>query len=194
MPRPFAADYSTMSHAGLPAFGREVHFIEDRVTALERAVDAVQSATGAAWVAAYTPDGDGLFTLGAAAGELPFGPLDAVDHDDAALVALRAERGALDAPAASVLAGTLVLPFVAAGRVTGLLAVGPVPYAYTASERDSLLAVAGSVGLALEVLQGHALRRELARCRERADWAERELAVLHRALDGPLMAAALERS
>jgi hypothetical protein len=174
-----------MTHSGLPAFAREVHFIEDRVTALERAVDAVQSATGAEWVAAYTPDGDGLFTLGAAAGELPFDSLDAVDHDDAAMVALRAERGVLDAPAGSVLAGALALPFVAAGRITGLMAVGPVPYAYTAAERETLLAVATAVGLALEVLQGHALRRELARCRERADWAERELAVLHRVLDGP---------
>jgi GAF domain-containing protein len=174
-----------MSHAGLPAFVRDVHFIEDRVTALERAVDAVQSATGAAWVAAYTPDGDGLFTVGAAAGEMPFGALDAVDHDDEAMVALRAERGALDAPPGSVLAGALVLPFVAGGRITGLLAVGAVPYAYTPAERESLMAVASAVGLALEVLQGHALRRELARCRERADWAERELAVLHRVLDGP---------
>ena len=105
------------------------------------------------------------------------------------MVSLRAERTALDAPAASVLAGTLVLPFVAAGRITGLIAVGAVPYAYTDAERESLLAVASGVGLALEVLQGHALRRELARCRERADWAERELAVLHRVLDGPLTRA-----
>jgi hypothetical protein len=182
-----------MTHSGLPAFARAVHFIEDRVTALERAVDAVQSATGAAWVAAYTPDGDGLFTLGAAAGDMPFGALEAVDHDDEAMIALRAHRGALDAPAGSVLAGALALPFVAAGRVTGLIAVGHVPYAYTDGERESLLSVASAVGLALEVLQGHALRRELTRCRERADLAERELAVLHRALDGPLMTAALER-
>jgi hypothetical protein len=33
------------------------------------------------------------------------------------------------------------------------------------------------------VLQAHALRRELTRWRERAEWAERELAVLHRVLD-----------
>jgi hypothetical protein len=174
-----------MTHSGLPAFAREVHFIEDRVTVLERAVDAVQSATGAAWVAAYTPDTDGTFTLSAAAGDVPFGSLDVVDHDDAAMIALRAERVALDAPAGSVLAGALALPFVAAGRITGMLAAGPVPYAYTAAERETLLAIASAVGLALEVLQGHALRRELARCRERAEWAERELAVLHRVLDAP---------
>jgi hypothetical protein len=172
-----------MTHTGLPAFAREVHFIEDRVTALERAVDAVQSATGAAWVAAYTPDADGVYTCAAAAGEMPFGELDAVDQDDAALVALRAERDALDAPAGSVLAGSLLLPFVAAGRIRGLLAAGAVPYAYTATERDGLQAVATAVGLALEVLQGRALGRELARWRERAEWAERELAVLHRVLD-----------
>ena len=182
-----------MNQPGLPAFARRVHFIEDRVTALEGAVDAVQSATGASWVAAYTPDGDGLFTLAAAAGDMPFDTLDAVDHDDALMVALRAERDVLDAPAGSVLAGTLALPFVAAGRITGLMVAGPVPYAYTDAERETLMSIASAVGLALEVLQGHALRRELARCRERADWAERELAVLHRALDGPLMTAALER-
>jgi hypothetical protein len=183
--RTFAADNRTMTHSALPAFVRQVHFIEDRVTALERAVDAVQSATGAGWVAAYTPDADGLFTCGAAAGDMPFGELDAVDQDDEAMVALRAERGALDAPAGSVLAGALVLPFVAAGRIRGLIAVGAVPYAYTAGEREGLEAVANAVGLALEVLNARELRREVARWRERAEWAERELAVLHRVLDGP---------
>ncbi|HEY6234234.1 MAG TPA: GAF domain-containing protein [Candidatus Elarobacter sp.] len=175
-----------MTHMGLPAFVRQVHFIEDRVTALERAVDAVQAATGARWVAAYTPDADrGAFTLGAAAGDMPFGELDAVDQDDEALVALRAERDVLDAPGGSVLAGSLLLPFVAAGRIRGLLAVGAVPYAYTSAEREALQTVATAVGLALEVLQGRALGRELARWRERAEWAERELAVLHRVLDQP---------
>lgn len=174
-----------MTHSGLPAFARQVHFIEDRVTALERAVDAVQSATGAVWVAAYTPDADGLFTCGAAAGDMPFGALDAVDQDDEALVALRAERGALDAPGGSLLAGALVLPFIAAGRIRGLIAVGSVPYAYTAGEREGLAAVATEVGLALEVLNARELRRDLARWRERAEWAQRELAVLHRVLAQP---------
>jgi GAF domain-containing protein len=168
---------------GLPAFVRQVHFIEDRVTALERAVDAVQAATGAAWVAAYTPDADGVFTLGAAAGDMPFGELDVIDQDDEAIVALRAERDALDAPGGSVVTGSLLLPFVAAGRIRGLIAVGSVPYAYTAAEREALQAVATAVGLAMEVLQGRALGRELVRWRERAEWAERELAVLHRVLD-----------
>jgi len=174
-----------MTHSGLPAFVRQVHFIEDRLTALERAVDAVQFATGAAWVAAYTPDADGVYTLGAAAGDMPFGDLDEVDQDDEAMVALRAERDALDAPPGSVLAGSLLLPFVAAGRIRGLLAVGAVPYAYTGAEREGLQAVATAVGLALEVLHARALSREAARWRERAEWAERELAVLHRVLDQP---------
>ncbi|MDP9105745.1 MAG: GAF domain-containing protein [Candidatus Eremiobacteraeota bacterium] len=174
-----------MTHSGLPAFVRQVHFIEDRVTALERAVDAVQFATGAAWVAAYTPDADGVYTLGAAAGDMPFGDLDAVDQDDEAMVALRAARDAVDAPAGSVLAGALLLPFVAAGRIRGLLAVGSVPYAYTEAEREGLQDTATAVGLALEVLHARALSREAARWRERAEWAERELAVLHRVLDQP---------
>jgi len=174
-----------MTHSGLPAFVRQVHFIEDRLTMLERAVDAVQCASGAAWVGAYTPDIDGAYTLGAAAGDVPYGDLDAIDQDDEAIVALRAERDALDAPSGSVLAGSMLLPFVAAGRIRGLLAVGPVPYAYTAAERCSLQDVATAVGLALEVLHGRALRSEIARWRERAEWAERELAVLHRVLDQP---------
>ena len=142
-----------MTHSGLPAFVCHVHFIEDRLTALERAVDAVQFATGAAWVAAYTLDPEGVYTLGSAAGDMPFGDLDAVDQDDEAMVALRAERDALDAPAGSVLAGALLLPFVAAGRLRGLMALGAVPYAYTGAERESLQAVATAVGLAMEVLQ-----------------------------------------
>jgi hypothetical protein len=172
-----------MTASGLPAFVRQVHFIEDRVTVLERAVDAVASATGALWVAAYTPDADGVLARSAAAGETPFGSLDVVDQDDPALIALRAERGALDAGSDSVLAGTLLLPFVTAGGIAGLIAVGPVPYAYTGSEREALAAAATAVGLALEVLQARSLRNELARWRERAEWAERELAVLHRVLD-----------
>lgn len=171
-----------MTHTGLPAFARQVHFIEDRVTALERAVDAVEAATGAAWVAVYTPDQAGELTLSAVAGKEPFGAPEVVDADDPALVELRAERTALDGPAESVLAGSVVLPFVSAGGITGLLALGAVPYAYTAAERDMLLAVAGALGLALEVLHVRALRKEVARWRERAEWSERELAVLHRAL------------
>jgi hypothetical protein len=174
-----------MTNPGLPAFVRQVHFIEDRMTALERAVETVQAASGASWVAAYTPDGSGLFTLAAATGDMPFGELDVIDQDDGGMVELRAERGALDAPPDSVLAGALLLPFVAAGRIRGLIAVGSVPYAYTAAERDALQAATTAVGLALEVLQVRALRRELSGWRERAEWAERELAVLHRVLDGP---------
>jgi hypothetical protein len=174
-----------MTQNGLLAFARQVHFVEDRATALERAVDAVQGATGAAWVAAYTRDDSGTFTRSAAAGDVPFGSPDAVDADDQAIVMLRSERGAIDGPEESVLAGTLVLPFLTAGGITGLLAAGPALHSYTLAERERLFAVANAVGIALELQQLRALRKELAVWRERAEWAERELAVLHRVLDYP---------
>ena len=167
----------------LAAFARQVHFVEDRATALERAVDTVHSATGAAWVAAYTPDEAGVFTRTAAAGEIPFGSPDAAEQDDPALIALRAERAPIDGPGESMLAGALVLPFVTAGGITGFLALGPAAHPYMPAERDALSAVAHAVGLALEVLAARSLRREVAHLRERAEWAEHELAVLHRVLE-----------
>jgi|GEM_PF-2309097 len=171
-----------MTQSGLTAFARQVHFVEDRATVLERTADAVQGATGAAWVAAYTRDDAGSFTRGAAAGEVPFGSPDGVDADDPALVAMRTERGAVDGPEESVLAGTLVLPFLTGGGVTGMLAVGPALHPYTPAERERLFAVANAVAIALEVQQLREVRRELAAWRERAEWAERELAVLQRVL------------
>ena len=181
-----------MTQTGLLAFARQIHFVEDRATALERTVDAVQGATSAAWVAAYTRDDSGTFTRCTAAGDVPFGSPDAVDADDPAIVMLRSERGAIDGPEESVLAGTLVLPFLTAGGITGLLAAGPALHPYTPTERERLFVVANAVGIALELLQLRAVRKELAVWRERAEWAEREVAVLHRVLDyaGPGSAAA----
>jgi GAF domain-containing protein len=171
-----------MTVSALRAFARQVHFIEDRATVLERAVETIQGVTGAAWVGAYTGTDGGAFMLAAAAGDVPFGSPDTVDADDPAAVALRATRDAVDGPEDSLLAGTLVLPFVAAGKVTGLLAVGAPRRPYAADHRETLASVATAVGLALEILYVQALRADLEHARERADWAEHELAVLHRVL------------
>ena len=172
-----------MIPSGLLTFARQVHFIEDPATVLERAVDIIESATGAAWVAAYTWSETGELTRSAASGDIPFGSPDVVDADDPSLVALRAERSALDGAEESALAGSLVLPFLSAGGITGLLAVGPAAEPYADDMREALHTVATSTGLALESLQVKALRTELAHWRERAEWAERELGLLHRVLD-----------
>jgi hypothetical protein len=172
-----------MRLGSLTDLARHVHFIEDRATMLERVVDAVQSATGSAWVAAYTPDAPGTFVRSAAAGEIPFGSPDAAERDDPALVALRASLAPLDGPEESVLAGALVLPFVAAGGIAGFLALGPAEEEFSAADEQTLVDLAGAVGIALGVLESQALRREVEQWRERAEWAERELAVLHRVLD-----------
>jgi GAF domain-containing protein len=172
-----------MTLSALRVFARQVHFMEDGATVVERAVEVVQGATGATWVGAYTAAADGSLTLAAAAGEIPFGSPETVDVDDPMLVALRAERGPVDAPDDSVLPGTLALPFVAAGRVTGLLAVGAPRRPYAADYRETLRSVAFNVGLALEVLQVRGLRAQLEEWRERTEWAEQELATLHRLLD-----------
>jgi GAF domain-containing protein len=167
-----------MMRSALPAFARHVHFIEDRATVVERAVEEVQRVTGAAWTAAYTPD-EGSLTRAAMAGDVPFGIPEEVDQDDAALIELRAVRGVIDGSGESVLAGALVLPFVVAGRVTGLLALGPAPEPFTPAERELLGAVASAVGLAFEVLAVRALRREIAYWRGRAELAQCELDVVH---------------
>jgi GAF domain-containing protein len=149
-----------MTVSALRVFTRQVHFIEDGATVVERAVEVVQGTTGAAWVGAYTATADGSLML-----------------------ALRAERASVDAPEDSVLAGTLALPFVAGGKVTGLLAVGAPRRPYASDYRETLQAVATNVGLALEVLQVRGLRAQLEEWRERTEWAEQELATLHRLFD-----------
>ena len=168
---------------GLLSFARRVHFIEDPATVLERAVDITQSSTGAAWVAAYTWTEEGELTRTAASGDIPFGSPDVVDADDPSLVALRAERVALEGHEESALAGALVLPFVSAGGITGLIAVGPAADEYEPDLREALHNVATAAGLALESLQVKALKSDLAAWRERAEWAERELELLHRVMD-----------
>ncbi|HEV3085815.1 MAG TPA: GAF domain-containing protein [Candidatus Elarobacter sp.] len=172
-----------MTVSALRVFTRQVHFIEDGATVVERAVEVVQGTTGAAWVGAYTATADGSLMLAAAAGEVPFGSPESIDADDPMLVALRAERASVDAPEDSVLAGTLALPFVAGGKVTGLLAVGAPRRPYASDYRETLQAVATNVGLALEVLQVRGLRAQLEEWRERTEWAEQELATLHRLFD-----------
>jgi hypothetical protein len=179
-----------MTHSGLLAFARRVHRFEDRETALELVVDEVQSATGAAWVAAYTRDASGGFSRGAAAGEVPFASPDRVDENDPALAALRAKSDAIDAPKSSVLAGTVVLPFITADGIVGLLDVGPALKPYSDAARGALAAVANAVGLALAILDGRSMRKDLERWRDRARLAERELTVLHHALNGASAAAA----
>ncbi len=163
----------------LLAFARRVHFIEDRATVVERAVEEIQRVTGVAWAAAYTPADEGCLTRAAMAGDVPFEIPEEVDQDDPALIELRAVRGVVDGPPESVLVGALVLPFVVAGRVTGLLALGPAAEPFTPAEREILGALAGAVGLAFEVLAVRALRREVAYWRGRAELAQRELDVVH---------------
>ena len=179
-----------MTQNGLLAFARRVHRFEDRETALELVVDEVQHATGAAWVAAYTRDASGGFSRGAAAGEVPFASPDRVNENDPALGALRAKCDAIDAPKSSVLAGTVVLPFITAEGLVGLLDVGPALAPYSETVRGGLAAVANAVGLALAILDGRSMRKDLERWRDRAKLAERELTVLHHALDGASRAAA----
>ena len=168
--------------SGLLAFARRVQFIEDPATVLERAVDVVQIATRAAWVAAYTWTEAGVLTRTAASGEIPFGTPDTVDDDDPTLVVLRSERIALEGAEDSLLAGALVLPFVTGGGITGLIAVGPGLEPYALVDREAIHAVASATGLALESLQARALRKELEHWRDRAEWAERELGLLQRVL------------
>lgn len=169
----------------LLAFARHVHFIEDRATVVERAVEEVRRVTGASWTAAYTPADDGWVSRAAMAGDVPFEVPEEVDQDDPALIELRASRAVIDGPEESVLAGALVLPFVVAGRVTGLLAVGPAPEPFTPAEREILGAVAAAVGLAFEVLAVRALRREITYWRGRAELAQCELDVVRGVLRDP---------
>ena len=114
----FAAEYRTMTHAGLPAFARQVHFIEDRVTALERAVDACSPPPApAGWPPTRrTPKASSRSARRPAT-------CRSARWTRSTRTTRRWSRSRRPRRAGrargSVLAGALVLPFVAAGRIAG---------------------------------------------------------------------------
>lgn len=119
--------------AALRNFAHEAGYINTMDTLLERTISIVERHSGATCVQAV---------------------LDA-DHDDPAIVALRAWHKPIDLHAIETsLRGELAFPMVARGRLVGALVLGPKSSGetYAPDESDAIRQVANAVGLALDVL------------------------------------------
>ena len=171
----------------LRAFGRQAHFVLSRDALVNRCAETIQRHAGASGVGVFLRYGGDSFMRAAQRGDNRFAAVLA--PDDPALVAARASLQpsvALD----GALADARVFPLVVRGELTGLIACAPKSSgeAYAPDERQTLAELATSVGLALDGLRLRDLEANVAdlsvraaeaeALRSRADFAERQLAVL----------------
>ncbi len=120
---------------------REATYITDADTLVHRTKEMLEARVGASFVNVTMEDGAGGY--------------GAVDPNDPAVVALRAQRKALDLHTIQTeIRGELAYPMVARGRLVGVLVVGPKrsDETYAPDESDAIAQLALSVGAALDML------------------------------------------
>jgi GAF domain-containing protein len=152
------------NETALREFARHVVFITDERTITERTVQTVCDRTEAKWCAIYLRgDAGGSYALASRCGDSP--PPVTVAENDAAVVAMRADRVAIEHFADSVLSEALVLPLFARGQLTGFLACGPKRSgeSYAPDEGDALMQIARGVATALDGVRLTALEQKVAR-------------------------------
>ena len=152
------------NETALRDFARHVVFITDERTITERTVQTVCARTEAKWCAIYLrEDASGQYSLTSGCGDSP--PRVTVPENDAAVVAMRADREAVEHFADSALGEALILPLLARGQLTGFLACGPKRSAesYAPDERDALVQIARGVATALDGVRLTALEQKVAR-------------------------------
>jgi hypothetical protein len=136
------------SLGALRDFARDVYYITDAATVVERAVSAIGTHLGAAGVAVIT---------------------DGIDEsDDPLFVRLRASRELVALRGVdTAVHGEYAFPMVVRGTVTGALVVAAkrTGETYDPEERKLLREIAERVGFALDALQTLAIRRELEELR-----------------------------
>lgn len=142
-----------LAEKALRAFGRQAGHMQDPSRLLEAAARELQRNMGAPAVALYSAERTGYHLLKQAGAEaFP----EVLDLDDAALVALRTEREAVDLPdVASVLGSDgCVFPMIVLGNLQGALVCRNRPGEHFAQdERKLLTRVAGEVGAAWRILR-----------------------------------------
>ncbi len=129
--------------------------------------------TGGAPVGLYFEGAEGNYRAFDAAPAFPA----TLDRDEPALVAMRAQRRAIDpAETASALAAALALPMLHRGQLFGFVVLGPKPStgAYRPDEVSALSHAAHQVGLDTHALKIDALEREGAELRDRLRTLEQE--------------------
>lgn len=152
------------NETALRDFARHVVFITDERTITERTVETVCARTEASWSAIYLrEDTNGRYALTSRCGDSP--PTVMVPENDVAVVAMRADRTAVEHFADSALREALILPLLARGQLAGFLACGPKRSgeSYAPDERDALLQIARGVATALDGVRLTALEQKVAR-------------------------------
>jgi len=135
--------------SALRRFAHEASYISDRSTLLERAVQTVKEHTGAHAAQVLVRDG--------AAGHAFVADGQEVNENDPGIVALRAWNKPIDLHVFpnSQLHGEFAFPMISRGDLVGALICGPKRDGdvYAPDEFEALLALAHSVGTALDTMQ-----------------------------------------
>ena len=152
----------------LRRFANDVAFIDDANAVYRRTVQTVSVAAGLSCTLFVTVQRE----IAVAASSDERHPPPAVDHNDAALVRLRATREPVDLHELDTsLAGDFGFPMFARNRLVGVLICAGKSNgaaAYAPDELDAIGAVARAAGLALDLLRIENLERELERFRYRS--------------------------
>ncbi len=142
-----------LSEKALRTFARQAGHMENASKLLDAAVREIRRHMNAPAVAIYSAEKQGYKRLRQdGEGSFP----EELDIDDAALVAIRTEREAVDLPDAGSALGNdgCVFPMVVLGNLRGAIVCLNRPSEhYAKDERELLTQVAGDVGAALRILR-----------------------------------------
>lgn len=141
-----------LAETSLRAFGRQAGQMESPVKLMEAAAREIQRCMRAPAVALYSAEKDGYRLLQQTGDKFPA----ELDPDDAAIVALRTDRVAMEVPeAGSALPNDgCLFPMIVLGNLRGVVVCRKRPGEnYAPDERSLLTQVAGDVGAALRILR-----------------------------------------
>jgi len=149
----------------LRSFARRVTLLDDAQAIGKQAVQTICAHTDAAWVALYRRDPNGDYVLSSRQGEADLPPL--VERNEPAVLALRADRSAVENLRESAFTDALVLPAIGARGLGEFLVCGPKRSGetYAPDERDALLQLAHGVAVAFDAVHISELEGENARFR-----------------------------
>jgi hypothetical protein len=154
------------NETGLRNFARHVVFMNDAQKIASQAVQAVCARTDASWSAIYEAASSGPeYSLSARCGD--HSPPTRVDEDDPAIVAMRADRAAIEHLPDCAVGDALLLPLSTRGQLAGFIACGPKTSgeSFAPDERDALMQLAHGVAVALDGVRLTALEAEVSRLR-----------------------------
>lgn len=149
------------AETAMRTFAHDAAYITDADTLIEMALATVHRHAGSSSEGIWLRDDAGRYEL--RAGTLP---AIAIDENDRAALAMRSRRVAVDLhDSQSAVPGSMAFPMIVRGELTGMLVCGPKPddETYAPDERETLAAIASSVGQALDGLRITELERTVER-------------------------------